>query len=149
MIDFLPSGDSLEIRVLLPAPCSRVYRAWTAESEFAQWFRGSEGGYLEIHEFDCRQDGGFDLTMVNPIGEQNRLAGTYIRVESDRFLAFTWHWKTEIGFSEPMEVSVEFEPVGETTLLTIRHRPFASDFARDAHRNGWEPCLLNLRGYLS
>lgn len=149
MIEFFPIGeDCIEVKAYIAASPQRVYRAWTDPTEFIQWFRGSVKGHLEIHEFDCREGGGYDVTMVNEHGLRANLTGTYLKLSLDSMIEFTWYWKTEEGSTPPMVVTVEFHPRDEGTLLLIRHQPFMSIEDRDAHRSGWEPCLTNLVGYL-
>ena len=149
MISYKPIGDDiLEVQVNLPASPERVYRAWTEASELAHWFRGSHEGHLEIHEFDCRDGGGYDLTMVNPNGDRYHLAGTYLKLEPSRRIEMTWTWKFDGETTPPSTVSLDLKPLGEGTLLIIRHEKFMSADDRDNHQSGWEPCLQNLEAYL-
>src|SRR3954471_3071599 len=93
MIKFEPLGDStLRARVQLPASPERVYRAWTDPTELALWFRGSTEGHLEVHTFDCRQGGSYDLTIVNAGGDRFNLAGEYLELDPNRRIVMTWRW---------------------------------------------------------
>ena len=149
MINFSPIGDDiLEIRVSLPVSCERVYRAWTEALELVQWFRGSPDGHLEVTEFDCRDGGGYDFTMVNASGERFNLAGTYLKLVPNQQIDMTWYWKSEQGTTPPSKVAIEIEPEGAGALLVIRHEKFLSPDDRDNHGSGWEPCLDNLVEYL-
>jgi hypothetical protein len=46
-------------------------------------------------------------------------------------------------------VTVLFMPDGDGTLLTVMHEQFASDEARDGHRQGWDAALDKLEKFVS
>lgn len=149
MPEFFPVGDDgLRVEMTLSKPPCRVFLAWSTPDEFSAWFRGSEDGHLIVHDFDFREGGGFEVTMVSGSGHEATLIGTYLSIISDRHLSFTWSWKTVEGFSPQMIVEIDFERDEIGTKLTILHRPFLSPEDRDNHRSGWLPCLSNLKGYL-
>lgn len=149
MPEFFPIGDDgLRAEVTLSQPPRRAFLAWSTPAEFGAWFRGSEDGHLVIHDFDFREGGGFEVTMVSGNGHEATLTGTYLSIIPDRHLSFTWSWKTDEGFSPQMIVEIEFDQADIGTKLTILHRPFLSLEDRDNHHSGWVPCLSNLESYL-
>lgn len=150
MTEFFPIGDDgLRIEVLLPYAPERVFRAWSRLDEFSTWFRGSEDGYLEVQDFDFREGGGFEVTMISGSGYRATLTGTYLEIEKNSRLRFTWAWRTAEGLSPQMIVEIEFLRDSTGTRMVIQHEPFMSSEDRDNHRSGWTPCLNNLRSYLN
>ncbi len=142
MIQFEPKGDSiLQARVWIKASPERVFRAWTESSEFIRWFRGSEDGRLEVHRFDCREGGGYDVTMVNGNGDRFNLTGSYLKLIPNQQIVMTWCW---VPSASPMRVTVNLEAESGGSTLTLLHERFDSATERDMHRDGWSPCLQNL-----
>ena len=150
MVEFFPVGDDgLRVELFLPQSPSRVFRAWSSRDEFQKWFRGSEDGHLIVHSFDFREGGGFEVTMVAGNGYEATLIATYLTLDLDRRLRFTWSWKSPEGQSPEMIVDIEFRKAEAGTLLVISHQPFQSLEDRDNHQSGWLPCLTNLAGHLA
>lgn len=145
MIEFFPLGDDgLRVELLLSQPPARVFRAWANKTEFQMWFRGSEDGQLIVHDFDFREGGGFEVTMVSGSGHEATLVGTYLQVVPDHKLKFTWAWKSDEVLSPQMIVNIDFLPECTGTRIVILHEPFESLHDRDNHQSGWTPCLNNL-----
>jgi len=145
MILFEPVGDSaLKAQVRVSASPERIYRAWTDPAEFVLWFRGSSDGRLEIHNFDCREGGSYDVTIVNGKGDRFNLVGTYLTLSPGKRIVMTWAWVTGEPIENPMRVTVDLEPHPTGCMLTLVHERFGSSEERNMHHEGWAPCLQNL-----
>lgn len=150
MIEFHPVGDDgLKVELELNYSPERVFRAWSERDEFCAWFRGSEDGRLIVHDFDFREGGGFEVTMVSGSGHEATLSATYLSIVPNASLKFTWAWKTSEGSSPQMVVEVDIAPTTTGSRLTILHSPFQTTELRDQHQSGWSPCLQNLVRFLA
>ncbi len=150
MISFEEIGDAtLKACVQLPARPEKVYRAWTDPQQLVRWFRGTADGRLEIHAFDCREGGAYDVTMVSANGDRFNLVGKYLTLEPNRRIVMTWAWASAEPDPTPMQVTVDVAQNDAGSLLTLTHERFASPEVRTMHHHGWAPCLQNLVGFLS
>ena len=106
------------------------------------WGVGAMGGKTPIAEADVRVGGRFRVQFWSQNGEHNSASGTYKQVEPGRKLVFSWAWQSTP--ERVSQVTLDFKPDGDGTMLTLTHEQFASEAARDSHRGGWTAALDNL-----
>jgi uncharacterized protein YndB with AHSA1/START domain len=95
-----------------------------------------------IAENDLRIGGRFRVQFWGESGEKHSVSGVYREVEPDRRLVFSWAWQSTP--ERESQVSLDLEPDGDGTLLTLTHEQFVDEKARDDHRGGWNAALDNL-----
>ena len=101
-------NDSIEKRIELKAPISRVWRALTDYREFGEWFRVKLDGPFVPGQVSRGQ-------MTYPGYEHVKWEAVVQKMEPERLFSFTWpHPKT-------------FEKVGLTSWSTQRNRPRSSN----------------------
>jgi uncharacterized protein YndB with AHSA1/START domain len=155
--------DIIEKRVVLRAPCERVWRAISEAKQFGAWFGVEFDGEFKI---GTRLIGRIAPTKVD--SEVARLQQPYAgfpfefhieRIEPMSLFSFRWHpfaVERNVDYSaEPMTL-VEFrlEVVAEGTLLTIRESGFDSiplerrAKAFTSNEGGWTHQLKLVEKYL-
>jgi uncharacterized protein YndB with AHSA1/START domain len=128
----------LELVRVLPAPPEQVFRAWTDASLLARWM--SPVGRAEV-EADPRPGGRLTVTMIGA-GTRIEHTGEYLEVVPPHRLVFTWI--SPYTGDVPSLVTVELEPEGDGTRLTLRHEQLPPE-AATSHVGGWERMLSRLQ----
>jgi uncharacterized protein YndB with AHSA1/START domain len=148
----------LQLTRVFDAPRELVFRAWTDEKQFAQWFGAAAcgGATLRKVKADARVGGKYRLQVQKPDGEFFTSVGVYREVKPPERLVFTWQFEKD-GSSDDFEeveppemlVTVEFKAHGQQTELTLTHEKFASVESRDRHNDGWNRCLDSLGKFVA
>lgn len=134
-------ASTIEKRIDLKAPVSRVWRALTDHREFGEWFR-------------VKLDGPFILGAVargnitHPGYEHVEWRATVTKMEPERLFAFAWHpyaVDPAVDYSSEPTTLVEFrlEAKGEGTTLFLSESGFD---AIPQHRR-FEAFRMNDRGW--
>jgi uncharacterized protein YndB with AHSA1/START domain len=148
----------LQLTRVFDAPRELVFRAWTDEKQFAQWFGAAAcgGATLRKVKADARVGGKYRLQVQKPDGEFFTSVGVYREVKSPERLVFTWQFEKDGSGDdyeevEPPEmlVTVEFKARGQQTELTLTHEKFASVESRDRHNDGWNRCVDSLGKFVA
>lgn len=144
--------QSIERKVLLRAPRSRVWDALTDVKKFSQWFCGNsvEGVFVpgaKVHVSASKEQGGsFDI---------------FVQEMQPEYL-FSWRWHpgahdSSLDYAKEPTTLVEFKLADAEggTLLTITESGFdAISLARRAkvfgeNNQGWDEQVKNLERYVS
>src|ERR1700730_8428704 len=97
--------DRIEKRIVLRAPCSRVWRAITNAEEFGAWFRVKlEGRFVEGATIRGK--------ITHPGYEHLTMEVQVERIEPERYFAYRWH-----PYAIDPTVDYSLEP---TTLVEFR-----------------------------
>ena len=139
-------NPSLTLMRRFEAPAALVFAAWTDPERMIRWWATKNAVTLRA-EADLRVGGKFRVAFQTPDGEVHDVSGTYLEVEQDRKLVFTWTW-----ISTPereSRVTLALKEEGEKTLLTLTHDKFIDETVRDDHRNGWSQALDNLEAFIN
>ncbi|MBI1365703.1 MAG: SRPBCC domain-containing protein [Alphaproteobacteria bacterium] len=139
-------NPSLKLQRRFAAPARLVYAAWTEPERMLGWWATKDAVTLHA-EADVRVGGRFRVRFRTPDGEDHDVSGTYLDVEPEKKLVFTWSW---ISTPERQSrVTLVFKDEGEKCLLTLLHEQFADEAARDNHRTGWAEALDNLETFVA
>src|ERR1700733_12784197 len=114
--------NSIEKRLELKAPVSRVWKALTDYREFGQWFRVKIDGPFVPGEVST----GY---ITYPGYEHVKWAVVVKEMEAERLFSFTWHpyaIDPEIDYSNEIPTLVEFrlEKTADGTLLLLTESGF-------------------------
>lgn len=145
--------NTIEKRIELKAPVSRVWRALTNYREFGQWFRVALDG-----PFVPGQTARGNITW--PGYEHLVWQAVIQKMEPERLFSFTWHpYAVDPGndYSKETQTLVEFrlEPTGTGTLLTVTESGFENVPAgrrAEAFRmneGGWTQQMKNIEAYIA
>jgi uncharacterized protein YndB with AHSA1/START domain len=145
-------SNSIEKRIELTAPVSRVWRALTDHREFGEWFRVKLDG-----PFVPGQVARGHITY--PGYEHIKLEATVKKMEAERLFSFTWHpyaIDPAIDYSKEPTTLVEFrlEPKGSGTVLSVTESGFdaiPNERRFEAFRmneGGWAEQIKNIERYV-
>jgi uncharacterized protein YndB with AHSA1/START domain len=150
-------NDSIEKRIELKAPISRVWRALTDYREFGEWFRVKLDGPFVPGQVSRGQ-------MTYPGYEHVKWEAVVQKMEPERLFSFRWpHPKSFDKSDVPQDYSgepttlVEFrlEKTATGTLLVITESGFdklPEDRRLDAFRRndgGWTEQMKNIEKYVA
>ena len=128
---------------MFPLPTAELYDAWT--KRFDLWF-ASPGSVLMRDEVNAPF---FFETEFKPKGQTTAQRhphyGRFLQLIPGRLVQLTW--VTGAGGTEGAEtvVTVELSPMsGGRTHLRLTHAGFATEKARDGHRDAWPKVLEQL-----
>jgi len=140
--------NSIEKRIELKAPISRVWRALTDHLEFGQWFHVKLEGPFAPGKVARGQ-------ITHPGYEHVKWEVVVQKMEAERVFAFTWHpyaVDSETDYSKESPTLVEFrlEKTASGTLLTVTESGFdriPASRRPEAFRmndNGWTAQMTNI-----
>ncbi len=145
--------NSIEKRIELRAPVSRVWRALTDHEEFGEWFKVKLDG-----PFVAGQPSRGRLTW--PGYEHIRWEVFVQTIEPECLFSFTWHPyavdpNVDYSGETPTLVQFRLEPIPAGTLLTLTESGFDKvpahrrDEAFRKDDGGWAQQLKNIEAHVS
>jgi len=136
---------SLRLTRRLAASPEEVFDAWCDAALLRQWFQPGNIS-LPVIELDLRVGGAYRIVMRDEDDDYDH-HGEYVEVERPRRLAFTWISPATKG--ETTLVTIELEPDGDGTALTLTHARLPGDEAAARHRGGWSNVLESLAKHVA
>jgi len=137
-----PSAPIVRIERVIDAPPDRVFAAWIDPDRLSQWMSPVGHAVAEVQPW---VGGRLSVTMIGD-GVRIEHDGEFREVVPDRRLVFTW--RSRWTGPEPSLVTVQLEPSGAGTVLTLVHERLPTDRV-ESHRNGWWPMLGRLADLLT
>lgn len=129
------------LTVTLPAPPDFVWQMWTDPRRLG-WFGSDPGGTVIDARADVRRGGSYRVTFENSDGSRYTCQGTYLRVERQNLLEFTWTWA---GLEHHTErVRVAFVPEGAGTVMAFEHCDIDPNTVH-GYLEGWKTTFEKLR----
>jgi len=129
-------------------PREFVWRAWTEESELAQWLHPF-GVSTESVSFDVRVGGTYRYMMVNDeSGEEYPTGGEFLEVQALDRLVFTWGEAGGLVDAAPI-IMLTFLSEGERTELIFHLRGSAGEPGDGFVYGGWAETLPNVGKHLA
>ena len=138
----MASKPSLALKRRFKASPAQLYQAWTQPEKMIRWWGVTGHANAPIAETDLRVGGRFRVQFWSPDGEHHSVSGIYREVVPDRRLVFSWAWQSTP--ERESQVTLDFRPDQDGTVLTLTHEQFFDEKARDDHRGGWTRSLDNL-----
>jgi uncharacterized protein YndB with AHSA1/START domain len=142
-----PAGLTLEIKRVLRARPSVVFRAFSDPDELAKWW-GPRGFSTPSLEVDARVGEGYRIEMQPPQGPRFSLAGEFRAVDPPGRLAYTFVWEEPDPDDLETLVDLAFRDLGESTEVALRQSPFKTEARRRLHREGWSDSFHKLERLL-
>jgi uncharacterized protein YndB with AHSA1/START domain len=145
--------NSIEKRIELKAPVSRVWKALTDHREFGEWFRVKIDSSFKPGEISRGH-------VTYPGYERLKWEATIKAIQPESYFAFTWHpyaVDPAADYSKETPTLVEFtlDPTANGTLLTVIESGFdniPAGRAAEAFRMndaGWEIQMKNIETHVS
>jgi uncharacterized protein YndB with AHSA1/START domain len=143
------TGTSLQLSRVIKADVATVFDAWTQPKHLKRW-SCPEGMSVADVQVDLKVGGRYRIVMKSPEGQVHTAHGVYRTIERPHKLAYTWAWEEEEdhGIGETL-VTVEFNDLGESTEVVLKHEQFPNAEAKAAHEEGWTSCLNRLEKMFS
>jgi uncharacterized protein YndB with AHSA1/START domain len=139
---------TLEIRRVLPAAPSIVFRALSDADELPKWW-GPAGFTIPKVEFNARVGESYRIEMQPPEGEPFYLIGELREVDPPARLSYTFAWEDPDQDDLENLVELTLRDLGESTELVMVQAPFKTEPRRELHRNGWTDSFEALETYMS
>jgi len=143
-----PSGLTLDMKRVLPAPRSLVFRACTEPDELAKWW-GPHGFTAPSVEVDLRVGGSYRIAMQPPEGDVFYLQGEFSEVDPPARLIYTFRWEDPDPDDQETVVTLRLRDLGESTELVLSQGTFAAEPRLVLHKEGWTDALDRLQELMS
>ena len=132
----MTSSQAVTVTRTFKAPPERVFAAFEDPAQMARWMV-SNGSKTEVQALDVREGGAVLARLSWDNGMSFRLYGTFQRVERPSLLEFSW--AMEGNDANNGVVTVEFEPHGTGTELTVTHEGLVGPAQKQSKAgwNGW------------
>jgi uncharacterized protein YndB with AHSA1/START domain len=127
---------TLEMKRVLTAIPSVVFRAFSDSSELAKWW-GPEGFTTLSLEFQPRVGESYRIEMQPPDGDPFYLTGEFREVDAPARLVYTFVWEDPDPDDVETLVALLFQDLGESTEVAFTQGPFKTEARRALHRDGW------------
>lgn len=141
MNDMSTTELSLTLQRRIKAPVDKVYLAWLTPETLARFIGNCQGIRVTRAETDPQVGGRFLLLMHNGTKDIPH-TGTYLELVPHSRIAFTW--ESPFSTVEGSKVTLDLQPDGDATLLTLTHVRFENESSRDGHKGGWTAILDGL-----
>lgn len=132
-------GDAIVSEIRIAAPPGRVFQALTDPAQVPRWW-GQKGVY-SCTEFQCdlRTGGKWRASGIDGDGRDFEVRGEYLEIDAPRLLAYSWvaSWTGDAKTT----VRWELEPLGNATLVRIRHSGLAAHPELAKSYSGWPRML--------
>lgn len=139
---------SLEVKRVINAPVERVFKAWTDPAELKQW-HAPEGLTVPEALADGALGGSYKITMRQPDGKDNVVAGVYKEFDPPHKLVMSWKWLEGGSAIDETRVTLLFKSLGpEQTEVTLMHDHFTDQDSMEHHKQGWSSVLDQLARFL-
>lgn len=149
MIDASPeTTQEFSITRTFDAPRELVWRAWTEETELADWLRPF-GVSTDSVSFDVRVGGSYTYTMTNDeTGEKFPTGGVFLEVEPLDRLVFTWGEPGAPLDAAPV-ITLTFTARDDRTELVLHLRGLGGEPGDGFVYDGWDEALSNFGRHLA
>lgn len=125
------------------APPSVVWPALTTAAGLKRWW-WSQWPDVTISA-DARPGGGYEIAAPS---QGFTVSGTYLQVDPQTHLAYTWRWTDEDGTLPDEAVDIALSATASGTLVRVRHTGPWQDGAAASYEQGWGDVFDSLAGTL-
>ncbi|MGW5499966.1 SRPBCC family protein [Streptomyces rochei] len=135
-------GYSYTLTRTLDAPVARVWQAWTAPDQYAQWAHAVPGSV----ELDVRPGGAWKATMQTSDGAEFPLTGSYVEVAEHSRLVLGMDVP---GRPDPALMTMELTEQGPRNTVIVLTQTCDTQEERDMAEQGSGMLLDGLEGFLA
>ena len=139
------ADETLTVSRTIPAPRTRVFKAWTTPSELTKWWTVGEGWKTPSAKVDLRVGGRFSIANEPLGGGALTITGEFLVVDPPNRLVYTWVFPGEKA--EESMITVEFRELGNATEVVVTHSKASRAMLLQAIE-GWDTALASLEVYL-
>lgn len=143
-----PDELTLELKRIVPAARSVVFRAFSDALELAKWW-GPTGFTTPSIEFEPRIGGSYRIKMQPPDGDHFFLTGVFLEVSPPARLVYTFVWEEPDPDDVENSVGLSLRDLGESTEVVLMQGPFKTPERRTLHCDGWTEAFDKLEHLLS
>jgi uncharacterized protein YndB with AHSA1/START domain len=143
-----PGELALQMKRILRAPVSAVFRACTEPEELAKWW-GPRGFTTPAIEMDLRVGGRYRFAMQPPEGDLFHLTGEFREVDPPSRLVYTFVWEPPDPDDRGTLVTLSFREVDGSTEVNLMQGIFATKARQALHEQGWTESFQRLQELLS
>ncbi len=137
-----PDASTIHFTRRLPGGPRLIWRLWTDPHHLRQWW-GPMGGCVDHCAVDLRPGGAWRIEFSSPTYGNKVVCGSYVAIEPDRRLVFTWGWEENGEVGHVSRVTLTFEEEDGACLFTLLHEDL-SPLQAETHPTGWRSCLDGL-----
>ena len=148
VITVQPGELALQMKRILRAPVSAVFRACTEPEELAKWW-GPRGFSTPAIQLDLRVGGRYRFAMQPPEGNLFHLTGEFREVDPPSRLVYTFVWEPPDPDDRGTLVTLSFREVDGSTEVDFTQGVFATEQRRALHEQGWTESFGRLQDLLS
>jgi uncharacterized protein YndB with AHSA1/START domain len=143
------AATQVEVIRTFDAPREQVFSAWTDPDQITQWW-GPEHFTVprESVHVDLKPGGRYELTMVDPGGNEYPVRQDIIEFSPPELLVFVHEPVPEHGLLEAIETRVEFHEEDGGTRVRVTGGPYSAEMGPNA-QEGWEQQLDKMARLLS
>ncbi|THD44376.1 MAG: SRPBCC domain-containing protein [Bradyrhizobium sp.] len=139
-------GPIVQLRRRVKAAAEEIFDLWTRPELMVRWMSPFPGAVDCKASCDLRPGGAFSLLMLS--GDSRReVSGAYVQVDRPRKLVFTW--AGPLTNNVTTLVTLELDPRGEETDLTLTHERLPTTAIVEGHTKGWGHILDHLADTVS
>ncbi len=130
--------QSVQVSKEVKATPEKIWSAWSDISTWKEWFMPgpgtaeAEGEVVMGGSYSVKFSGGPQVMTTR---------GTFTLVQPPKKLVFTWHYDGTPADASEQLVTVELQPKGDGTLVTLTHSGFTDTDSANNHKIGWEAIL--------
>ena len=136
-------GNKVELHLVLKAPVSRVYRAFTNPDALSYWM--APFGFLaKVHSMDVKVGGTFRMSFTNFTNEKsNSFGGKYLEVKPNELLRYTDSFE-DPNLPGEIQVKIQFTEVMCGTEIHITQENIPDVIPVEMCYLGWQESLIQL-----
>lgn len=138
----MPVAPRLTLLLRLKASPETIFALWTTPDHVRRWWGGTKGRAMMV-QLDPRPGGRFWIPVRPAAGPGYDTYGVYHDVIPGEALIVDW----ETDNARPSRLVVQLLQLGDLTEITVTHRNFPSEAARDVQLARWEDALAAFQAY--
>lgn len=149
--------ETLQLRHQYKATVEQVFTAWSNPEVLGQWF-GPHSHNCKVEKYDFSVGGAYQIRMIptsedadcegDPT-EDSVCAGQFVEIIPNEKIVMSFDWIENGAEMGETLLSIELQPIGDKTELTLTHERLPDESLRNAHQSGWEGSLECLEEYLA